>query len=187
MAILGSVVPQDKLKTNQIVIKPEEEEKKIDENIVSQDKIGEAKPTSIIGDVVPENKLGNIKTPVNVGDVVPENKQPVSPEKLKTASTWDKFMYGIESNIRAEKLGQVLQSYFPINPNAVPDDNQYYDKSEISKLYNMKDDELNLSSLMPDQEPKTAVKKRLEFYKNKRENYLNKAYAELTPEELLVK
>lgn len=183
MAILGSVVPQDKLKTNQIVIKPEEEEKKIDENIVSQDKIGEAKPTSIIGDVVPENKLGNIKTPVTVGDVVPENKQPVSPEKLKTASTWDKFMYGIESNIRAEKLGQVLQSYFPINPNAVPDDNQYYDKSEISKLYNMKDDELNLSSLMPDQEPKTAVKKRLEFYKNKRENYLNKAYAELTPEE----
>jgi len=183
MTTLGSIVPQDKIRTNAIIVKPEEEEKQIDENIVPQEKIGENKPTSIMGDVVPQSKLGDIKTPVIIGDVVPENKQPVSPEKMKTASTWDKFMYGIESNLRAEKLGEVIQSYFPINPNAVPDDNQYYDKSEISKLYNMKDDELNLSSLISDQKPKTAVQKRLEYYKNKRENYLNKAYAELTPEE----
>ena len=80
MTTLGSIVPQDKIRTNAIVVKPEEEEKQIDKNIVPQEKIGENKPTSIMGDVVPQSKLGDIKTPVIIKDVVPENKQPVSPE-----------------------------------------------------------------------------------------------------------
>lgn len=163
MAQFGAVVPQEDL-PEKIV------------NIATP-----KKTTNTIGSVVPKDDLPT------TSPVVPKDDIPTGKESVDAASFLEKLKYGFESNIRLEKLANVLQARSPLSVDKYVGENlteeQIKANQEAKMLREMKDDELNLSSLVAGTEPKTAVEKRLEYYRNKKKDYLDQAYSHLTPQE----
>ena len=125
-----------------------------------------------IGSVVPEDDLPTTSS------VVPKNDIPTGKESVDAASFLEKLKYGFESNIRLEKLANVLQARSPLSGDKYVGENlteeQIKANQEAKMLREIKDDKLNLSSLVAGTERKTAVEKRLEYYRNKKKDRSNK-------------